>query len=89
MTNTEFTVTLPSARVRGCAGTGATAASTTELTTSPTTGSWVVATDRRASFGYLASFAGAGLVVKAQKHLAMTRINIDGWPPGPQDRTSG
>ena len=33
--------------------------------------------------------AGKGLVKQAHGHLAMTRTDIDGWPPGPQDRTSG
>ena len=33
--------------------------------------------------------AGLGLVKQADQHLATTRTYIDGWPPGPQERTSG
>lgn len=40
-------------------------------------------------WAYVPSGTGAGLTKQERQHLAMTGNGIDGWPPGPQPRTSG
>ena len=38
---------------------------------------------------HVPSSTGNGSPKQERKHLAMTRYGIDGWPPGPQPRSSG
>ena len=44
---------------------------------------------RPAAAAYAGSAAGTSLRKHADKPAGMVRINATGWPPGPQDRSSG
>ncbi len=41
------------------------------------------------TFAYPLSVSGPGVVKHSQKRFAMARTDIDGWPLGPRDGTSG
>lgn len=41
------------------------------------------------AFGYSLAVPGTGVAKHVQKRFTMARTDIDGWPLGPRDGTSG